>query len=142
MPFHIITQKLAKHFLFHSNSYYQEILLKWNSNLSVPPRTSSTIASQIIWYNNHILVDKRFFYNSNHAGQLFDMVQSLESKNSPFYWIQLNNAILKACKENLDKGDKNFYDLTSGHHIIKKYQIYFLSKYNSKEFHSLLVSLK
>ena len=79
MPFHIITQKLAKHFLFHSNPYYQEILSKWSSNLSVPPRTSSAIASQIIWYNNHILADKRSFYNStladkgvNHAGQLFD----------------------------------------------------------------------
>ena len=26
-------------------------------------KTSSTIASQIIWYNKHILVDKRSFYN-------------------------------------------------------------------------------
>ena len=72
MPFHIITQKLAKHFSFHSNPYYQKILSKWSSNLPVPPRTSSTIASQTIWYNNHILVDKRYFYYSNHAGQLFD----------------------------------------------------------------------
>ena len=48
MPFHIITQKLAKHFSFHSNPYYQKILSKWSSNLPVPPRTSSTIASQTI----------------------------------------------------------------------------------------------
>ena len=40
------------------------------------------------------------------------------------------------------KGDKHFYDLTfSGHHIIKKYQIYSLSKCNSKELYSLQVSL-
>ena len=46
---HIITRKLGKHFLFHSNlyidpnkiwpfpKYYQEILSNWSSNLSVPP---------------------------------------------------------------------------------------------------------
>ena len=88
---HIITQELGKHFLFHSNlyidpkkikqfpKYYQEILLKWSGILSVPPRTSCTIASQIIWYNEHISVDKRSFYNTaladkaiNHVGQLFN----------------------------------------------------------------------
>ena len=41
--------------------------------------TLSTIASQIIWQNKHILVDKRSFYNTtladkgiNQVGQLFD----------------------------------------------------------------------
>ena len=60
---------ITRLFLFHSNlyidptkirqflRYYQEILSKWNSNLSVPPKTSSAIASQIIWYNKDILVD-------------------------------------------------------------------------------------
>ena len=59
--------------------YYQEILSKWGNNLLVPPKTSSTITSQIIWHNKHILVDKRYFYNTtladkgiNHVGQLFD----------------------------------------------------------------------
>ena len=85
-----MTQKLGKHFLFHFNlyidpkkirqflKYYQEVS-KWSSNLSVPPKTSSTIASQIIWYNKHILVDKRSLCNTtladkgiNHVGQLFD----------------------------------------------------------------------
>ena len=43
------------------------------------PKTSSTIASQIIWYNKHMLVDKRSFYNTaladngiNHLGPVFD----------------------------------------------------------------------
>ena len=50
------------------------------------------------------------------------------NKNSHFYWIQLNNAIPKAWKENLYKEDKNYHELTfSGHHLIKKYQIYSLS---------------
>ena len=62
------------------------------------------------------------------------------SKNSHYYWIQLDNAIPKAWKENLHKGDKNFHALTFSH-IIKKYQIYSLSKCNSKELYSLQVSL-
>ena len=155
----MITQKLGKIFLFHSNlyidqkkirqfsQYYQDILSKWSSNLLVPPNTSSTIASQIICYNKHILVDKRSFYNTtladkgiNHVGQLFDTNDAIKpwsvfksefslSKSSHSYWIQLNNATPKAWKENLYKGDTNFHDLTfSGHHIIKKYQIYSLSK--------------
>ena len=139
MALHIITQKLGKHFLFHSNlyidpkkirqfrKYYQEILSKWSSNLSVPPKTSSTIASQIIWYNKRILVDKRSFYNTtiadkgiNHVRELFDTNGAMKpwfvfksefrlSKNSHFYWIQLDNAIPKAWKENLYKGDKKIY---------------------------------
>ena len=64
------------------------------------------------------------------------------SKNSHFYWIQLNIAIPKAWKENLCKGDKNFHNLTfSGHHYFKKYQIYSLSKCNSKELYSQQISL-
>ena len=61
-------------------------------------------------------------------------------KNSHFYWIQLNNVIPKPWKESLYKGDENFHDLTfSGHHIIKKYQIYSLNKCNSKLLYSLQV---
>ena len=49
IPLPIMTQKLGKYFLFHSNlyigpkkirqfpKYYQEILSKWSSNLSEPP---------------------------------------------------------------------------------------------------------
>ena len=171
IPLHIITQKLGKHFLIHSNlyidpkkirqfpKYYQDIISKWNSNLSVPPKTSSTIASQIIWYNKHILVDKRPFYNTtladkriNHVGQLFDTNCAMKpwsvfeskfslGKSSHFYWIQSNNDTLKAREENLYKGDKNFNGLTSSGHHIKKYQIYALSKCYSKELYSLQISL-
>ena len=89
IPLHIITQKLGKHFLFHSTlyidlkkirqfpEYYQEILSKWNMNLSVLPMTSSTIASQM--HSKHTVVNKRSFHNTalankgiNHVGQLVD----------------------------------------------------------------------
>ena len=57
-------QKLGKYFLFHSNlyidpnkigrfpKYHQQMLSKWSSNSSVPPKTSSTVVSQIIWSIN------------------------------------------------------------------------------------------
>ena len=58
------------------------------------------------------------------------------SKNSHFYWFQLNNANPKAWKENIYKGDKNFRDPAfSGHH--NKHQIYSLSKCNNKDLYSL-----
>ena len=64
------------------------------------------------------------------------------SKNSHFYWIQFNNAIPKAWKENLHKGHKIFYDIIfSGHRITKKCQIYSLTKCTSKELYSLRVFL-
>ena len=106
------------------------------------------------------MVDKRYFYNItladkgiNHVGQLFHYNGAIKpwsvfkseyslSENSHFYWTELNDAIPKAWKQNLYKGDKNFHNLTfSGHRIIKKYQIYSLTKCNSKELHSLHVSL-
>ena len=44
--------------------------------------------------------------------------------------------------QNLCKEDKNFRDLAfSGHHIMKKYQIYSLSNCNNKELYTLKVSL-
>ena len=107
------------------------------------------------------MVDKRSFYNTtlvdkgiNHVGQLFDTngamktwskfkAESNLSKNSHFYWIQLNNVFAKAWKENLYKGYKNFHDLTfSGHHIVKKNPVYSLIKCNNKELYSLKISLK
>ena len=84
------------------------------------------------------MVDKKSFYSTALAdegnkdvGQLIDTNGAMKpwsefkrefssSKNSHFYLIQLNNAIPKAWKENIYKGEKNFQDLTfSGHHIIK-----------------------
>ena len=106
------------------------------------------------------MLDKRYFYNTtvadkgiNHIGHLFDTNGAMKpwsvcksefslSKNSHFYWIQLNNAISKVWKENLCKGEKNFSDFAfSGHHIIKKYKIYSLCKCNRKGLSSLQVSL-
>ena len=65
IPLHITTQKLGKHFLLRSNIYidpkkirqfpkYCQEISKSSSNLSVPSKTSSNIASEIIWHNKHV----------------------------------------------------------------------------------------
>ena len=58
--------------------HYQDIS-KWSSNLSVPSKTSSTIASQITWHNKHILVDKTSFYNTTLADKRINHVITLVS---------------------------------------------------------------
>ena len=87
----MITQKLGKKFLLHSNldvnpkeincfpQYCQGIFRKWSSNLSVSPNIPSTITSQVIWFNKHIKIDKKSLCNNslanqgiNHIGQLFN----------------------------------------------------------------------
>ena len=103
------------------------------------------------------LTDKRPFYNTalgdkgiNHVRQLFDTTGAMKpwfesnkefslSKICHFYWIKSNNAIPKAWERH--KGDDNFHDLIFSRHHIKKYQIYNLSKCNSKELYSPQVSL-
>ena len=92
--------------------YYQEILSKWSSNISVSPKASSTIASQVIWYNKNFLVDKMSFYNTtpagkgiNHIGQLFVTNDAMKpwsvfksefslSKISHLYWIYIKETAI------------------------------------------------
>ena len=88
---YMITQKLGKNFLFHSNlvvsprqikhfsQSYQEIFRKWSSNQSVSPNIPPTITSQVMWFNNHIKIDSKSLCNRslgnqgiNHVGQLFN----------------------------------------------------------------------
>ena len=86
--------------------------------------------------NNLNIFENTFLYTAYAEDTTFFLKdeKSVMELMKTFYRIQLNDAIPKAWKENLYKGDKNFHDLTfSGHHIIKKYQIYSLSKCNSKE---------
>ena len=72
---------LEKKILFHSNlyidpkrikqfiKYYQEILSNGAVIYQYQASTSSTITSQVIWYNKLILVDKRSFYNTSLANK-------------------------------------------------------------------------
>ena len=135
IPLYMITQKLGKKFLLHSNldvnpkeinclpQYYQEIFRKWSSNLSVSPNIPSTITSQVFWFNTHIKIDKKYLCNNslanqgiNHVGQLFNENSMAEvwvdiktqfnlSNKQHYFWIQLINAIEKSLKEELHRSN-------------------------------------
>ena len=124
----MITQKLGKKFLFHFNldvnpkqinhfpQYYQEILRKGSSNLSVSPNIPSTINLQVIWFNKHIKIDNKSLCNNslanqgiNHVGRFFNgngMAKAWSdiktlfnlSNKQHYFWIQLINAIPKSWK--------------------------------------------
>ena len=68
-------------FLNFIKKYYQNGAAVYQYRL----RLHLTIASEIIWYNKHILFDKRSFYNTalvdkgiNHLGQLFDTISAMK----------------------------------------------------------------
>ena len=83
-----------KNFKFHPNldlrdislkifpKYYQEIIYRWSKYLSSPPSLPwpiASIASQFLWLNNDIQIDKKCVILSNFSkneinfvGQLFD----------------------------------------------------------------------
>ena len=89
----MITQKLGKHFLFHSNldinpklinhfpQYYQEVFRKWSGNLSVLPNIPSTIASQVSWFNKHIKIDNKSLCSNSLANQIINHVGQLFNEN-------------------------------------------------------------
>ena len=93
IPLHMITQKLGKKFLLHSNldvnpkeincfpQYCQGIFRKWSSNLSVSPNIPSTITSQVIWFNKHIKIDNKSLCNNSLASQVINYVGQQYHKN-------------------------------------------------------------
>ena len=153
---YMITQKLGKKFLFHSNlvvsprqikhfsQSYQEIFRKWSSNQSVSPNIPPTITSQVMWFNNHIKIDSKSLCNRslgnqgiNHVGQLFNengiKTQFNLSNKQHYFWIQLINANPKSWTKELHRSNRIsdaffVYD----HHLIKRNQIYYLDKCSSK----------
>ena len=62
----------GKNFRFHPNlylmelslkifpKYYQEIINRWSNYLSSPPSLLLSIASQFLWLNKDIQIDKKF----------------------------------------------------------------------------------
>ena len=90
IPLFLIKNSLGSSFKFHSNlffkrnkikffpSFYKEIFLYWNKNLTRKPEIRSSILSQYLWYNENTQVDKNSIYlvrfsekNINYVSQLF-----------------------------------------------------------------------
>ena len=91
ITFHVINKYLRKSFKFHSciffdrkllikfSEFYRNILLQWSSSLFASSELPSCILSTFIWFNKHILIEKKpifFCYFSdkglNFVYQLFD----------------------------------------------------------------------
>ena len=84
IPSYLIDTYLGKNFKFHSNRcipankikrfsiYYKQIFKGWSENLSSSPSLPSAIASQVIWHNKCIKVDRYILLKDiNYIGQLF-----------------------------------------------------------------------
>ena len=129
IPLRYISLYLGKNFKFHSSleiplnildnfpTYYKNLMQCWIKHLSKPPITPSAVASQYLWFNTNIKVDKKVvFYKEfsdkqvNFLTDLFDVY----GKQKPwsdlaiefgldhkifFKWCQLIHAIPKSWKK-------------------------------------------
>ena len=122
--------------------FYKNILFQWSSSLSAFSELPSCIMSNFLWFNKHILIEKksiffRYFSDKglNFVYQLFDNNGSVKSWSSikeefdfnnisNFKWQQLIYAILSLWKKIIKETDDADNLLLPNHHIIKKtYQL-------------------
>ena len=146
MPLFIIKLKI---FLLHSNlsrkqkiakkfpKFSEEILARWGSFLSCPPKVSSAVASKFIRYNEYLKSDNntiyyRYFFQKslNHIDDFFknnvkmknwkDFRAKLDlDDNKNFYWRQIVHAISRAWKEMFLECGNNISNLIiNEHHLI------------------------
>ena len=135
IPLHMMTQKLGKNFLFHSNldlnpkqinhfpQYYLEIFSKLSNNLSLSQNIPSTITWQVIWFKKYIKIDNKTLCNNSlanqgidHVGQLFNengmrkawldiKTQFHLCKKQYYFWVLLIDTIPRSWKEKLRKNN-------------------------------------
>ena len=141
--------------------YYPEMLYKSGKFLSSFLNLHSTIISQFIWFNKKIQIDKtHVFFSSlsdkglNFVDQLFDRTGSSESceylkdelsltNNEKFKLFQIIHALPKQWREIVATYDGNLSNVFfPDHNLIKKNQVYSLSKLGSKELYKIQVFLK
>ena len=130
---------------------YQEIIYRWSKYLSSPPSLPTSTASQFLWLNKDIQIDKKCVIFSNFSknrinfvGKLFDSDRKLHywgflkekyilSQNMKFKWFQLIHAFPRECKEVIssmhDGSLENLF--IKDHYLIKKNQTLCLTKLNS-----------
>ena len=120
-------KNLGINFKFHSNldfsveklkkfaTYYEIIFKNWCLHLTSTPVLASAIASQALWYNKNIKIDKKSIYLAeiskkkglNCVGHLFNEMQKLKTwderkqeyrfhENKRFLFMQLLHAVPKS----------------------------------------------
>ena len=149
IPSHLIKKYFGKSFKFHSclsfdrkllikfPKFHKNILFHWISSLSAFSELPSCIMSNFLWFNKHILIEKKSIFLRYFSGkglnfvyQLFDnngSVKSWSSKEefdfsniSNFKWQQLIYAIPPFRKKIIKERDNADNLLLPNHYLIKK----------------------
>ena len=99
IPLRYISLYLGKNFKFHSSleiplnildnfpTYYKNLMQCWIKHLSKPPITPSAVASQYLWFNTNIKVDKKVVFSDKQVNFLTDLFDVC-GKQKP--WSDLN----------------------------------------------------
>ena len=162
IPSHLINKYFRKSFKFHSclsfdckffitfPKFYRSILFQWSSSLFASSELPSCILSNFLWFNKHILIEKkpilfRYFSDKdlNFVYQLFDNIGYVKSwsrikeefgfKNfSYFKWEQLIHALPPFWKKIIKETNIADNLLLPNPHFIKKNTLIGIEKLNSR----------
>ena len=169
IPSHLISKYFGKSFKFHSclsfdrkllikfPKFYKNILFQWSSSFFASSELPSCILSNFLWFNKHILIEKKsiFFRDFSDKGlnfvyQLFDNNGNVKSWSSikeefgfsnisNFKWQQLIYTLPPSWKKIIKETDNADNLLLPNHHLIKKNTLIGIEKLNSRQLYSLLV---
>ena len=150
IPSHLINKYFGKSFKFHSclsfdrkllikfPKFYKNILFQWSSSFFASSELPSCILSNFLWFNKHILIEKKsiFFRDFSDKGlnfvyQLFDNNGNVKSWSSikeefgfsnisNFKWQQLIYTLPPSWKKIIKETDNADNLLLPNHHLIKK----------------------
>ena len=134
---------------------------RWAKLFTSPVTVSSTIVSQCLWFNKEIQVGNKCIYFSkfaekdiNFLGQYFDSAGKVKSweifkeeynltEACRFQWLQIIHSIPKQWKERIASFDGNLESLLiKDHNLIKKHQVYSITRLESKELYKLQIILR
>ena len=132
-------------------------MFQWSSSFFASSELPSCILSNFLWFNKHILIEKKsiFFRDFSDKGlnfvyQLFDNngnVKSWSSIKEEFgfsnisnsKWQQLIYTLPPSWKKIIKETDNSDNLLLPNHHLIKKNTLIGIEKLNSRQLYSLLV---
>ena len=150
IPSHLISKYFGKSFKFHSclsfdrkllikfPKFYKNVFFQWSNSFFASSELPSCILSSFLWFNKHILIEKKsiFFRDFSDKGlnfvyQLFDNNRNVKSWSnikeefgfnniSNFKWQQLIYTLPPSWKKIIKETDNADNLLLPNHHLIKK----------------------
>ena len=102
----LVRKKLRKKFIFLSNlsiipnkikefqTYYQDILIKWEKHFSSLPSLPSSVAAQYLWHNKYIKIDDKTAFSSSLSAKGINFVGQLSQNNQEIKkWNELKTEL-------------------------------------------------